>query len=72
MGGVSGAGGGAGDGGSVGADSEDDGVTVCYAGDRLGRKFPFLLGLLDFRLPAFPLVEKANSGILSVTLRPME
>ena len=58
--------------GGVGADSEDDGVTVCYAGEGLAGNVPVLHGLGQFRLPAFPLVEKANSGIGPVSVRPGE
>src|SRR3954462_5057838 len=44
-------------------DSEKDGVTVCYAGEGLGLNLPILHGLGKLALPAFPFVEKANSGI---------
>lgn len=35
-------------------------------------KIPYLHGLTDLTLPAFPLVEKANSGIRSVTIGPAQ
>src|ERR1044071_5669749 len=56
--------------GGVGADSEDDGVTVGHAGEGLAVNVPVLCGLGQFALPAFPLVEKANSGIGPVPVGP--
>src|SRR3954471_15266181 len=52
------------------ADPEEDGFTVGHAGERLGFEVPVLFGGSDLTLPAFPLVEKANSGIASVWRRP--
>src|SRR5712672_3459601 len=46
--------------------SEENGVTVGHAGKRLGLDVPVLHGLVQFDLPAFALVEKANSGIRTV------
>src|SRR3954465_8716108 len=51
-------------------DPEEDGVTVCYAGEGLGLNLPILHGLGKLALPAFPFVEKANSGIGLVRRRP--
>src|SRR6266436_194742 len=49
--------------GAIGADSEDDGVTVGYAGVRGVLNVPVIHGPGQFGLPVFPLVEKANSGV---------
>src|SRR6266404_3230146 len=58
--------------GGVVADSENDGVTVGHAGEGLARNVPVLHGLGQFGLPAFPLVEKANSGIGPVAIGPRQ
>src|ERR1044071_5402889 len=58
--------------GGVGADSEDDGVTVCFAAEGLAGNVPVLSGLVQSRLPPFPLVKKKNSGIGSMAARPTQ
>src|SRR5690349_7398420 len=58
--------------GAVLADPEEDGVTIGHAGERLGFKVPVLFGCSDLSLPAFPFVEKANSGIASVLGGPAQ
>src|SRR5476651_2887842 len=58
--------------GAVGVDTEEDGVTICYAGKGAGLYLPVLTGLGQFALPTFPLVEKANSGIAPVRRGPRE
>src|SRR5215831_12972894 len=57
---------------SVGADSEDDGVTIGYADEGLVGNVPVLHGLPQFVTPAFPFVEKANSGIQTVPIGPSQ
>src|ERR1700722_6462175 len=58
--------------GAVGTDSKDDGVKVGHAVEGLMGNVPVLHGLGHLSLPAFPLVEKANSGIGSVPIGPGE
>src|SRR5258707_3527322 len=58
--------------GAVRTDSEDDGVKVGHAGEGLEGNVPVLHGLGYLNLPAFPLVEKANSGIRSMPIGPGE
>src|SRR5258708_36666106 len=58
--------------GCVVPDSEDDGVTVGHAGEGLAGNDPVLHGLGQFGLPAFPLVEKANSGIGPMAIGPRQ
>src|SRR3954454_21848362 len=54
------------------ADPEEDGVTIGHTGERLGFEVPVLCGGSDLSLPAFPFVEKANSGIGSMGRSPSE
>src|SRR5258708_21995885 len=58
--------------GVVGTDSEDDGIKVGHAVEGLEGNVPVLHGLGYLSLPAFPLVEKANSGIRSMPIGPGE
>src|SRR5262249_19044220 len=58
--------------GFVGPELENDGVTVGYAGEGLIGNLPVLHGLGQFPLPVFPFVEKANSGIGSMAVGPIE
>src|SRR5262245_35367926 len=55
---------------AIGADSEDDSVTVCFASEGLAVNVPVLHGLGQLRLPPLTLVEKANSGIGAVAIGP--
>src|SRR5215475_8822832 len=56
--------------GAIGADSKDDGVTVCYAGLRGALNLPGLHGLSQFGLPVPAFVEKANSGVCPMPVGP--
>src|SRR5436190_14279219 len=51
-------------------DPEEDGVTIGHPGEGLGLNLPILHGLGELALPAFPFVEKANSGIGPMRRRP--
>src|SRR5215218_1462101 len=52
--------------------SEENGVTVGHACKWLGLNVPVFHGLGQFDLPAFALVEKANSGIRTVRGGPSQ
>src|SRR5690242_15355655 len=56
--------------GPVCGDAKEDGVTIRYAGERLGLNLPIFMRHGQFLPPPFSLVEKANSALTPVPVGP--